>query len=224
MSRFQVSKFRGLALQPVKREATWQGATFGSPISEAGRVVCAQADYIAYRHSNGIGCLSPTVFMRCDGDSGAHIAGVVAVADMEFSRSTAALLAAAIESGGITLVDVHDKVALSSIPTAHALRSVAWHPMIDGCIAAAGGQGGVSLLDVDASTVSRSFAMEGGTVDQIVWTGGGDATAACVLSNKTVCGVDFRAGSGAATWSLKCPPPPHSTTPLAPNNNTDFAC
>jgi hypothetical protein len=203
MSRFQVSKFRGLALQPVKRELTWQGASFGSPASEAGRVVCAQADYIAYRHTNGIGCLSPGVFARCDGDSGAHIAGVVGVADMEFSRATTALLAAAVESGGVTLVDAHNKAALQSIPTSHALRSVAWHPMIDGCLAAAGGQGGVSLLDLEAATVSRSIVVEGGVVDQVVWTGCADATAACVLSNKTVGGVDFRTGSGAATWMLK---------------------
>jgi hypothetical protein len=203
MSRFQVSKFRGLALQPVKREHTWQGASFGSPASEAGRVVCAQADYIAYRHTNGIGCLSPGVFTRCDGDSGAHIAGVVGVADMEFSRATAALLAAATESGSVTLVDAHNKAVLQSVSTSHALRSVAWHPMIDGCLAAAGGQGGVSLLDLEAAAVTRSMVVEGGVVDQVVWTGSADATAACVLSNKTVGGVDFRAGTGAVTWSLK---------------------
>jgi hypothetical protein len=64
-------------------------------------------------------------------------------------------------------------------------------------------QGGVSLLDVEAAAVCCSMTVEGGVLEQVVWSGSGNATAACVMSNKTVGGIDFRTASGAVTWSLK---------------------
>ena len=65
----------------------------------------------------------------------------------------------------------------------------------------------MSLLDVEAAAASRSMVVDAGIVDQVVWTSGGNATAACVFSNKTVGGIDFRtagsSGSGVVTWSVK---------------------
>jgi YVTN family beta-propeller protein len=96
---------------------------------------------------------------------------------------------------GVYVIDALDRVVIDSIPaseTGHILTGVAFHPTASRMYVAARDAGKVTVIDTDADTVVKTYAVDGGRIQNV----------AVARDGSELYGTDIQR-SGLVIWNLR---------------------